>query len=126
MLRAARIIAFLATADPARAKAFYERTLGLRLLGDDQFALAFDSNGIELRVQKVEKVAPPPVAALGWHVANIREAVTDLGRRGVAFERFTGLQQDSLGVWVAPSGTKVAWFKDPDGNLLSVAESVAP
>jgi catechol 2,3-dioxygenase-like lactoylglutathione lyase family enzyme len=123
MLSKAKLTAFAATAQPGRAKAFYQKTLGLRLLTDDQFALAFDSNGVQLRIQKVEKVEPPPFTVLGWEVSSIRRAMTTLSRSGVAFERYTFLEQDEAGVWTAPSGTKVAWFKDPDGNLLSLAES---
>jgi catechol 2,3-dioxygenase-like lactoylglutathione lyase family enzyme len=122
MLGNAKLTAFVATADPERSRAFYETTLGLRLLTDDRFALAFDSNGTPLRIQKVETMQPPPFTVLGWQVANIREAVTGLSQLGVIFERYSFMQQDDLGIWTAPSQTKVAWFKDPDGNLLSLAE----
>ena len=122
MLATAKLTAFAATAHPGRAKAFYQQTLGLRLLTDDQFALAFDSNGVQLRIQKVAKVAPPPFTVLGWEVASIRRAMTALSNAGVTFERYASLEQDEAGVWTAPSRTRVAWFKDPDGNLLSLAE----
>lgn len=123
MLGKAKLTAFAATAHPRRARAFYQRTLGLRLLTDDRFALAFDSNGVQLRVQKVEKVTPPPFTVLGWEVASIRRAMTALAKAGVTFERYPFLEQDAAGVWTAPGGTRVAWFKDPDGNLLSLAEA---
>jgi catechol 2,3-dioxygenase-like lactoylglutathione lyase family enzyme len=122
MLDSAKLTAFVATADPERAKAFYESTLGLRLLAEDGFALVFDCNGTHLRIQKVETVQPPPFTVLGWQVQDIREAVTGLSQRGVIFERFSFMEQDDLGIWTAPSRTKVAWFKDPDGNILSLAE----
>lgn len=122
MLDRAKLTAFLATATPARSKTFYEGTLGLRLVADDDFALVFDCNGTQLRIQKVERVQPASFTALGWQVASIRGAVTGLAKRGILFERYAFLQQDDLGVWEAPSRTKVAWFKDPDGNLLSLAE----
>lgn len=122
MLHKAALTAFVATANQARSKTFYQTTLGLRLLTDDQFALAFDSNGTELRIQKVEKVQPYPLTALGWAVPDIAKAVAALAERGVSFERYQFLKQDKLGVWKAPSGAKVAWFKDPDGNLLSLTE----
>jgi len=125
MLEKATITAFLATANPKRAKKFYETTLGHRLITDDEFALAFDCNGIQLRIQKVEKLLPHTFTALGWQVEDIRKAVVGLSKRGVSFERYSFLQQDELGVWLAPGGTKVAWFKDPDGNLLSLAETVS-
>ncbi len=124
MLGTARLTAFVATADAPRAKTFYERVLGLRLLSDDQFALTFDSNGTQLRIQKVEAVHPPPFTALGWQVADITSMVAALSQAGISFERYSFMQQDAAGIWAAPGGTKVAWFKDPDGNLLSLAEQV--
>ena len=123
MLGRAKLTAFAATARPRQARAFYQKTLGLRLLSDDRFALAFDSNGVQLRVQKVEQVTPPPFTVLGWEVRNIRRTMTALMKAGVRFERYAFLEQDDAGVWMAPSGTRVAWFKDPDGNLLSLAQS---
>lgn len=122
MLADARLTAFVATANAARSKPFYERTLGLRLVGDDSFALVFDANGTELRIQKVENVQPPPFTVLGWQVADIRKAIAGLSTRGVTLERYAFLEQDDVGIWSAPGGAKVAWFKDPDGNLLSVAQ----
>ena len=85
--------------------------------------MAFDANGTQLRIQKVEKLRPHPFTVLGWEVSDIRRVITDLGKAGVVFERYDFLQQDDLRIWKAPSGTKVAWFKDPDANLLSLAES---
>jgi catechol 2,3-dioxygenase-like lactoylglutathione lyase family enzyme len=123
MLRAAKLTAFAATAQPARARAFYEEVLGLPLLSEDRFALAFDAKGVQLRVQKVEQFQPQPFTVLGWEVGSIRGAMDGLSRAGVVFERYAFLEQDEAGVWTAPGGTKVAWFKDPDGNLLSLAES---
>lgn len=125
VLRNATVTAFVATADPARSKRFYRDTLGLRLVSDDQFAIVFDCNGIQLRIQKVDSVRPHPFTALGWHVPSIREAVMGLTKRGVPFERYSFLEQDDLGVWRAPSTAQVAWFKDPDGNLLSLTEGGA-
>jgi catechol 2,3-dioxygenase-like lactoylglutathione lyase family enzyme len=125
MLERMKVIAFVATANPARAKRFYQETLGLRLVSDDEFALAFDANGIQLRIQKVEKLQPHAFTALGWQVPSIRQAVSGLSTRGVSCERYSFLVQDDLGVWKAPSGAQVAWFKDPDGNLLSLTEGGA-
>ena len=125
MLGSATVTAFVATANPARSKSFYRDTLGLRLANEDQFAIVFDCNGIELRIQKVDRLQPHPFTALGWHVPSIRDAVVGLAKRGVAFERYAFLEQDELGVWRAPSTAQVAWFKDPDGNLLSLTEGGA-
>jgi catechol 2,3-dioxygenase-like lactoylglutathione lyase family enzyme len=125
MLSSEKIIAFLATSDPARALAFYAGKLGLRLVKEEQpFALVFDCDGTMLRLQIVrEKIAPAPYTAFGWEVGDIEAQVRDLERAGVVFERFPNfMQQDELGIWAAPSGAKVAWFKDPDGNLLSLTQ----
>src|SRR5262245_40946979 len=123
MLGQSQIVAFLATTMPDRAKHFYGDVLGLKLLSEDKFALAFDAHGSVLRVQKVEKLAPQPFTALGWSVSDIKKAVSKLAESGVTFERYSFMEQDSLGIWQAPSGTKVAWFKDPDGNVLSLSAS---
>lgn len=125
MIGKSTLTAFLATANPKRAKAFYAKTLGLRLIEDDAFALVFDSQGVPLRIQKVDALRPHPFTSLGWQVSSIRRVMKRLSARGVVFERYAFLEQDDGGVWLAPSGTTVAWFKDPDGNLLSISESGA-
>jgi catechol 2,3-dioxygenase-like lactoylglutathione lyase family enzyme len=118
-------VAFLATSNARRCKAFYMKTLGLRFVDQDQFALVFDMGGVPLRIQKVDAVQPQPFTALGWQVKHIRRVAALLKKRGVEFERYAFMEQDELGVWLAPSGTSVAWFKDPDGNLLSISETPA-
>jgi catechol 2,3-dioxygenase-like lactoylglutathione lyase family enzyme len=123
MLQQGTLIAFLATTSAERARRFYSEVLGLELLSEDEFALAFDAGGTMLRIQKVEKFAPQPFTALGWAVSDIKDAAGKLAKSGVNFERYSFLEQDALGIWQAPSGTKVAWFKDPDGNLLSVSDN---
>ncbi len=127
MLGARNVTAFVATTNPERAKAFYEDTLGLPLVSDDPWALVFSAAGTTLRVQKVERHAPHPFTTLGWNVPDVARDVAALASRGVRFERYDGMQQDEAGVWTSPSGAKVAWFKDPDGNVLSLTEgAVAP
>ena len=105
-----------------RAKTFYGDIIGLALKADDGFALVFDCNGTMLRVSKVQKATVAPYTVLGWSVRDIRGKIQDLGKKGVVFERFQGFPQDDLGAWTAADGTKVAWFKDPEGNLLSLTE----
>jgi catechol 2,3-dioxygenase-like lactoylglutathione lyase family enzyme len=122
MLTTARITAFAATARAAAARDFYQQTLGLQLRSEDEFAIVFNANGIELRIQKVDAVVPHGYTALGWNVPDLHQLVRDLVARGVAFEKYPFLQQAADGIWTAPNGAKVAWFKDPDGNLLSIAE----
>jgi catechol 2,3-dioxygenase-like lactoylglutathione lyase family enzyme len=123
MLAQATLVAFVATAAPDRARVFYGGTLGLRLVSEDAFALVFDGGGVELRVAVVRSLAPAPYTVLGWSVKDVGETVSGLAARGVVFERFGGMPQDELGIWTSPSGARVGWFKDPDGNLLSVAET---
>lgn len=116
------LIAFLATTDSARARTFYEAVLGLRFISEDGFAVVYDVQGIELRLQKVERFVPQPHTALGWQVTSIDRAIREIAARGGKFERYEFLQQDEAGVWTAPSGARVAWLKDPDDNLLSLTE----
>jgi catechol 2,3-dioxygenase-like lactoylglutathione lyase family enzyme len=122
MLSTQKIVAFLATTDGARAAQFYGRTLGLPLRSDDDFAVVFDANGVELRIQKVERLTPQPFTVLGWQVSNVGAVVAALASSGVQMERYPWLEQDESGIWSAPSGARVVWFKDPDGNLLSLAQ----
>jgi catechol 2,3-dioxygenase-like lactoylglutathione lyase family enzyme len=116
------LVAFVGTTDPARAKAFYQDTLGLELRSEDAFALVFDVNGTTLRVAIVAKVAAAAYTALGWVVPDIDTAARDLHAAGITFERYAGMPQDDRGVWQAPNGARVAWFKDPDGNTLSITQ----
>ncbi len=122
MLSTSNVVAFVASCRPDDAKSFYKETLGLRLLSDDAFAIVFDANGMMLRVQKVQEHAPLPYTALGWDVADIQASVAGLSGKGVRFERYEWLEQDESGVWSAPSGAQIAWFKDPDGNTLSLTQ----
>lgn len=127
MLHSRPIVAFVATTDPPRAKRFYGKTLGLRLVSEDGFALVFDAGGTTLRVATVQALHPAGYTVLGWLVPDIRRAVRALTRRGAPFQRYGGLmEQDELGVWAAPGGALVAWFKDPDGNTLSLTELPKP
>jgi catechol 2,3-dioxygenase-like lactoylglutathione lyase family enzyme len=122
MLNEQKVIGFVATRNGAKAREFYEKTLGLKVLTDDDFALALDSNGTMLRIQKVAQFTPHPFTALGWEVSDIVATVEELQRQGVRFEKFTGMDQDEGGIWHSPGGAYVAWFKDPDGNTLSLTQ----
>ena len=122
MLGSSKVVAFVATAAPARAKAFYANTLGLSLVSEDSFALVFDAGGTMLRVSIVQEVRPAGYTVLGWMVPDISVAVGELAQRGVRFQRYDGLEQDAQGIWTAPGGARVAWFHDPDGNTLSLTQ----
>ena len=122
MLGSSPVIAFAATTDARRAKAFYAGTLGLRLTGEDPFALVFDAGGTMLRVATVPAVKLAGYTVLGWQVRDIDRAVRDLAEKGVAFQRYDGMPQDEQGIWTSPGGARIAWFLDPDGNTLSLTE----
>ena len=117
-----KVISFVATQNPARALKFYAETLGLKLLSDEPFAIVFDAHGTMLRVQKVQELVPAKHTVLGWAVPDIRATIKKLTKKGVHFERYHGLAQDESGVWTTPAGAQVAWFKDPDGNTLSLTQ----
>ena len=122
MLGSEKLVAFVATRDPHRAKEFYRETLGLRLVSEDQFALVFDVSGTMLRVTRVQELVTAQYTVLGWHVRDIVQTAKHLQKANVALERYAGMQQDELGIWTSPSGARVAWFKDPDGNTLSITQ----
>lgn len=124
MLGSISPVAFVPTRDSEKARLFYEGVLGLSFVNDDGFALVLDANGIMIRVAKVKDFAPAQFTILGWQVPDIEDIVRGLQKKGVHFEIFGFFKQDELGIWTAPTGEKVAWFKDPDGNILSVSQHV--
>jgi catechol 2,3-dioxygenase-like lactoylglutathione lyase family enzyme len=122
VLQNSDLIAFAPTTDPARARRFYGETLGLALVAHTEFALVFDAHGTMLRISDVHELAPAEHTILGWRVSDIVETVRGLAKAGVAFASYPWLNQDQLGVWTSPDGSRVAWFKDPDGNTLSLTQ----
>jgi catechol 2,3-dioxygenase-like lactoylglutathione lyase family enzyme len=122
MLGRERLMAFVAARDLARARTFYRDTLGLRLVSEDDFALVFDASGTMLRVAAVQEMAPAKYTVLGWQVDDIVSTAKKLREAGVEFERYAGMQQDEAGIWNSPGGARVAWFKDPEGNTLSITQ----
>ncbi len=117
-------VAFLATRHPERARAFYESALGLCLLADElPFALVFDANGTMLRITPVQEHRPQPFTVLGWEVDSIEDTVRQLMAAGVEFARYPGLNDSGpLPIWTSPNGARVAWFLDPDRNVLSLTQ----
>jgi len=123
MLGNTPIVAFIPTLDFDKARAFYVDVLGLRFVDNDGFALVLDANGTMIRVAKVQPDFKPAIfTILGWEVTEIETVVAAMTAKGVVFERYGFFEQDALGIWAAPGGAKVAWFKDPDGNTLSVSQ----
>src|SRR5450755_256411 len=115
MLADKELKAFVPTVRPAEAKSFYKDILGLKLLYEDNYALEFEANGTLLRVTIVQDLKPQVFTVLGWNVSDIASVIKSLNEKGVLCEKYSFLEQDSLGVWTSPGGSKVAWFKDPDG-----------
>jgi catechol 2,3-dioxygenase-like lactoylglutathione lyase family enzyme len=122
MLASADLMAFIATTDLERARAFYEGVLGLPVIEDDGRAVAFDAHGTMLRVTGVPRLTPASHTVLGWSVPDLADAVRELQSRGVAVARFAGFEQDEQGIWTAPTGARVAWFTDPDGHTLQLTQ----
>jgi catechol 2,3-dioxygenase-like lactoylglutathione lyase family enzyme len=115
------VVAFAASAELARARSFYRDTLRLRLVSEHAFALTFDVKGTLLRVSRVREVTKAEYTVLGFEVEDVAATAKALQRAGVELQRYPGMPQDDLGIWTAPDGTEVAWFKDPDGNTLSIS-----
>jgi len=116
-------IAFIPTNNPEAARTFYETTLGLTFVSDDNFALVFRIGPTQtmLRVVRTGAFTPAQFTIFGWESPNVAADVQALTARGINFLRFGYFEQDALGIWTAPNGNKVAWFKDPDGNTLSLS-----
>lgn len=124
MLISGKLIGFLCTKDYDRARAFFEGKLGFQFVSVDQYGLVMRAGGNMIRIGKVAEFTPAQGTVLGWEVKNIEAVVTWLKERGVIFEKYPFVQDQELGVWTAPTGDKVAWFKDPDGNVLGVSQHV--
>jgi predicted enzyme related to lactoylglutathione lyase len=122
MLGDKTIIAFVATTDKSKAIPFYENILGLKVTSIEPYAIVFDANGIQLRMSMTKELKPVQYAVLSWIVPDIKKTITELSRKGVKFEKYDWFKQDEFGIWTAPDETKVAWFKDPDGNILGLTE----
>ena len=122
MLASAKLVGFVPTKDYEQARAFYEGKLGFQFVSLDQYALVVNAGGHKIRIAKVPNFTPLQGTILGWEVKEIETVVTWLRDRGVTLEKYPFVQDRELGIWTTPSGDKVAWFKDPDGNILSVSQ----
>jgi catechol 2,3-dioxygenase-like lactoylglutathione lyase family enzyme len=121
MLASGKIVGFLLTKDYDKARAFYESKVGFEFVSVDQYALVMKIGGHMIRISKVPDFIPVRSTVLGWEVEDIEAVVAWLKKQGVAIETYPFIQDQELGIWIAPTGDKVAWFKDPDGNVLSVS-----
>ena len=122
MIATSDVIAFVSTTDLPRARAFYEAVLGLPVVDENPYACVCNAHGTMLRITAVAEVAHPGYTVLGWRVTGISETVARLESLGVTFARYDGMGQDAQGVWTTPNGDRVAWFRDPDENVLSLTE----
>ena len=122
MLSNQNIMAFVATADAAKARPFYEDILGLKVKSVDGHGVMFYANGGFLRMSIVRDFKPAPYSVLSWIVEDIYLMIEELSERGVKFETSLGMHQDAKGVWTTPDGTRVAWFKDVDGKMLGLTQ----
>ncbi len=122
MLANKELKAFVPTIKPGKAKLFYRDILGLNLLSEDDYGMEFEANKVLVRVITVPKLKAQAFTVLGWNVDNISSTIKKLNKKGIYFEKYEFLEQDELGIWISPGGSKVAWFKDPDGNILSITE----
>jgi catechol 2,3-dioxygenase-like lactoylglutathione lyase family enzyme len=121
MLATSKMMGFVPTKDSKKAREFYEGNLGFQFVSDDDYALVVKAGETMIRVSKARDFTPAPYTVLGWEVKDIEAMVRWLTGRGVAFEKYPFVQDQDLGIWTAPSGDRVAWFKDPDGNVLGVS-----
>jgi catechol 2,3-dioxygenase-like lactoylglutathione lyase family enzyme len=125
VLGEAELVAFVASRDLGASHSFYGGVLGCRLVEMSEFACAYDVKGTQLQVTLVDNAVRAPYTVLGWRVADIAATVAALLEAGVAFERYDGMIQDESGIWTAPGGSRIAWFTDPDGNVLSLQQPPA-
>jgi len=122
MFEGNRLMTFVPVSNAEKARAFYRDRLGLRLVSEDPFALVFDVEGVMLRATLVSGFTPQPFTVLGWQVQDARAMANNMTGGGIVLERYPGLSQDKDGLWQAPGGALIGWFKDPDGNLLSITQ----
>ncbi len=122
MLAAGKLVGFVPTKNSQAARAFYEGKLGFQFASEDQYALVLRADQSTIRIAKGQNFTPAPYTVLGWEVLDIQAVVTSLKQRGVVFENYPFVQDHELAIWTTPTGDKVAWFKDPDGNVLSVSQ----
>ncbi|HEY5029073.1 MAG TPA: VOC family protein [Candidatus Angelobacter sp.] len=122
MLAASKLIGFVPTKDSNRARDFYESKLGFQFVSDDQFALVMQAGDSMIRIAKAQSFTPAPYTVMGWEVTDIEAVVKWLNGRGITFEKYPFVEDRELGIWTTPNGDRVAWFKDPDGNVLSLSQ----
>ena len=122
MLFHGQTVAFVSARDLERAEAFYVGLLGFTRILRDDFSLAVKGDDVRIRITRVPELKPQPFTVLGWQVERIDEVMERLVQAGIEFRRYPCMEQYAAGIWRTPSGARVAWFEDPDGNVLSLSE----
>ena len=122
MLASSKLIGFVQTTDYEKARAFYEGKLGFEFVSLDQFALVMRAGAHMIRIVRMAKFTPAQGTILGWEVGDVPSMAAWLRDKGVAFEKYPFVEDKEHGIWTTPNGDKVAWFKDPDGNILSISQ----
>ena len=122
MFKLGNVVGFLPSKDLKSSRAFFESKMGLQFVSEDPYALVMQSGATSIRIARVQDFNPAPYTVLGWEVQDIEHVVSELKAYGVSLEKYPFIQDQELGIWLSPSGAKVAWFKDPDGNVLSLTQ----
>jgi len=122
MLAAGKMVGFIPTRDYEKARSFFENQLGFEFVSQDQYALVMSAGGNKIRISKLPDFTPLKATILGWEVEDIEAVATWLKNNGVSLEKYPFVQDRELGIWTTPTGDKVAWFRDPDGNILSIGQ----
>ncbi len=124
MLETSEAVAFLPSRDLERSERFFQGVLNLGVVSRSSFASVFQVGGGTLRVTKVDDLRPQPFTVFGWLVADLRGVICELRDREIPMIRYGGLDQDDDSIWTTPNGDLVAWFLDPDANVLSLTQHV--
>jgi catechol 2,3-dioxygenase-like lactoylglutathione lyase family enzyme len=121
-----QLVAFILSCHLGRSHAFYSGLLGLKRVEATSMANVYDAHGTPLRVTLVSDYEPSKFTVLGWYVTDLKQAMAELAERGVKFRSYQGYEPDEDGIWTAPNGRRIAWFEDPDGNIISISQPPAP
>ena len=122
MAPAPQLVAFVPSSHLGRSHAFYSGVLGLSCVEATPQANEYDAHGTPLRVTLIVDQETSPHTVLGWRVNDLETSMADLASRGVVFRRYEGFDQNEDGIWTAPGGSRIAWFEDPDGNIISLQQ----
>jgi len=116
-------MAIIAVKDINKGKEFYGKTLGLKQVHDGEGGVAYESGGGQLFVyESKDNAGTNKATCIAFEVKDIEKVVEDLKSKDIKFEHYEGLGelQGDIHIW---GSMKAAWFKDPDGNIISIDQS---